>query len=223
MAPSFVTPSFVTVPPGTSPGQTVHFQDPATKQTLQVAVPPGVGPGQTFQVQVASGSESSQSDIEAALKTAQTSVAIAAFLIKGTAKASIMIGKAAYKGAKYAHEKGWDQKAAKFASTGGGKVLIAGAGLATGASLYDVSMDAAFDKHTAPKSGKAPAPAPAPAAQAGGGSASSGSVMWVVVPPNAGPGMQICVITPSGQQCTVEVPDGATAGTQFCVQLAPGA
>ena len=43
--------------------------------------------------------------------------------------------------------------------------------------------------------------------------------MYVIVPPDAGPGMQILVLTPSGQQCMVEVPDGASAGTQFAVQL----
>ena len=46
MPPSFVT---LTVPPDTQPGQAVQFQDPVTKQQLQVAVPPGVAPGATFQ------------------------------------------------------------------------------------------------------------------------------------------------------------------------------
>ena len=209
MPPSFVT---LTVPPDTQPGQAVQFQDPVTKQQLQVAVPPGVAPGATFQVQVASGTESSQSDVEKAYKTAQALAPVAAVLIKGAARASIAIGKAVIDGARYAHDKGYDKKAASVTS----RAAFAGAKVLMGASIYDASMDAAFDgpmNKAANRSASGSAPAPPPA------SGTSSGVMYVIVPPDTGPGEQMLVLTPAGQQCLVQIPEGAAPGTQFAVQL----
>ena len=54
---------------------------------------------------------------------------------------------------------------------------------------------------------------PAPA------SGTSSGVMYVIVPPDTGPGEQMLVLTPAGQQCLVQIPEGAAPGTQFAVQL----
>ena len=54
-------------------------------------------------------------------------------------------------------------------------------------------------------------PGAAPPPQAG--------VMKVIVPPDAAPGAQILVLSPTGQQIAVVVPDGALPGTQFEVRL----
>ena len=52
-----------------------------------------------------------------------------------------------------------------------------------------------------------------------GASGTSSGVMYVIVPPDTGPGEQMLVLTPAGQQCLVQIPEGAAPGTQFAVQL----
>ena len=209
--PTFIT---LTVPPDTQPGQAVQFEDPNTKQVLQVAIPPGAAPGTAFQVQIASNTESSAAEIESALKAAQsTAVAAKAVLVAG-AKVSIVLGKATYAGAKYAHAHGWDKKAASMTVS-----LAKGAAGLTKAAMNSKAANFAL---TAAVSGSTSSTAansvPIPGLQQAAGP-SSGGVMYVLTPPDAAPGQQIMVISPSGQSLIVAVPDGAVPGSQFVVQL----
>lgn len=203
------------VPANAQPGQMVQFQDPSTQQTFQVAVPHGYMPGSTFQVQLASSTERSESDLESAMRAAQTSAAVAGILITGAAKASIAMAKATYAGAKFAHQRGWDKQAAnmatKAASMSGSLAKAAmnssfaklAVTVAAGGSTWDAATDFAagetFQNMLPEKQ----------------------SIMYVVVPPDTKPGQQMYVLAPSGQTMMVVVPDGAAPGTQFACHLPP--
>lgn len=212
-AAAFIT---LQVPPNAAPGTPVQFTDPNTGQTLQVNVPPNAAPGSTFQVQLAAPEMRSTSDVEQAVASAKVAGAVASKAVDLGVKASVAIGKATFAAGKYAHDKGWDAKAAK---AGGAVAMATGKAMLAGGKM-------AFKAAT---SSSAPAPAPAanggptmPVAFNGGGAAPpppQEGVMWVIVPPDATPGMQILVLAPSGQQFAVVVPDGALPGTQFAVQL----
>lgn len=214
--------AFITlqVPPSAAPGTPVQFADPNTGQTLQVNVPQGAAPGSTFQVQLAAPEMRSTSDVEQAVAGAKVAGAVASKAVDLGVKATVAVGRATFAAGKYAHDKGWDAKAAK---AGGAVAKATGKAMLAGGKM-------AFKAAT---SSSAPAPAPAasggpsmPVAFGDGGAAAQPAppppqegVMWVIVPPDAAPGTQILVLAPSGQQFAVVVPDGAMPGTQFAVQL----
>ena len=152
------------------------------------------------------------------MKNAQASAAVAATLIKGAAKVSIAVLKATYSGAKYAHERGWDKKAVGAASSAASAAKglmnsrVANAAITTAmGSPWDAATNFAAGEtiaNSVPIQGfKEKFETP------------KGKILYVAVPPNAGPGTQMCVLSPSGQQIVVVVPEGATPGTQFPVQL----
>ena len=190
---SFIT---LTVPPGAAPGSNVQFTDPATKQTFTVAVPQGAAPGSSFQVQVAAQQKRSDTDVAGDLAAGGARIAL---------KATIATGKATFAAAKYAHEKGWDKKAASVAASAArvtGSALMAG-----GKTLFKEAASAQADGSAGSVKGVSVGAVP-------------GNAFWVVVPPGVAPGQQVCVLAPTGQQVMVTVPEGAVAGTQFQCQLA---
>ena len=133
-------------------------------------------------------------------------------LMTSAAKASWALAKATWQGAKYAHERGWDKKAAGIASqaasmTGSlaktaytsplGKAAIS---TALGGSAWDTATDLA-------------------AGETIEGMAGRSRKIYVIVPPDAVPGQQIYVVSPTGESIIVEVPKGTAPGAQFLVEL----
>ena len=233
MPPAFIT---LQVPPNVEPGQSIQFQNPTTKQMMQVAVPAGARAGSSFQVQLASSNEATAGELETALKNAQSTAALACTIIKGAAKVTIFTAKVTYAGAKYAHAHGWDKKAASMCASAvsmGGSAMSsmmtsktgkAAMTMAVGGGAWNAATDYAAGEtiaNSTPVPGLKqkfpdnPGVAPPPGS-------SGEQLLYVMVPPDAGPGVQMCVLAPSGQQMLVVVPDGATAGTQFTVVI-PGA
>jgi len=180
----------VQVPAGAKAGDTLEATDPDTGVTYRVTVPPGAFPGSAFQMQVGSPAKKSQLEVDSLMASAGKA-ALSASQSVGKALASIT-----WSAAKKAHETGADKKAAGLTAS------AVGAGLTGLGKLAGAAGNALL----------------APSSTAAGSGSATGT-FWCIVPPGAGAGSQLLVISPEGQQVMVEVPAGMKPGSQMEVHV----